>query len=160
MYTSAFSGWRPSLYLKYFYFWMPLYSHLSWPHLSLVLLPLLPPHSPPLLHSELSTGEVRNANCFLSTGLTVAAGHATHFGQHGLNKDLLWGFQESFSLLKREKFGWCHLLPSHPHPSFFYVLNVTVVSVTVVDILWPWYENRTFKKQQNIYTERKKSSRN
>ena len=51
MYTSAFSGWRPSLYLKYFYFWMPLYSHLSWPHLSLVLLPLLPPHSPPLLPS-------------------------------------------------------------------------------------------------------------
>lgn len=96
-------------------------------------------HSPPLLHSQLSTGEVRNAKYFLSTGLTLAAGHVTHSGQHGLNKDLLWGFQESFSFLKTEKFRWCHLVPSHPHPSFFYVLNVTVVSVTVVDILWPWY---------------------
>lgn len=51
MYTLAFSGLRPGLYLKYFYFCMPLYSHLSWPHLRLVLLPLLPPHSPPLLPS-------------------------------------------------------------------------------------------------------------
>lgn len=91
-------------------------------------------HSPPLLHSQLSTGEVRNAKYFLSTCLTVAAGHMTHSGQHGINRDLLWGFQESFSFLKRERFGWCHFLPSHPHPSFFYVLNFTVV-----DILWPWY---------------------
>ena len=96
-------------------------------------------HSPPLLHSQHSTGEVINAKYFLSTGLTVAAVHVTHSGQHGLSRDLLWGFQESFSFLKRERFGWRHFLPSHPHPSFFYDLNVTVVSVTVVDILWPWY---------------------
>lgn len=99
-------------------------------------------HSPPLLHSQLSTGEVRNAKYFFSTGLILAAGHMTHSGQHGLNKDLLWGFQESFSFLKIEKFGWCHLAPSHPHPSFFYVLNVTVV-----DILWPWYVSPKCKVQ-------------
>ena len=46
-------------------------------------------HSPPLPHYQLSTGEVRNAKYFLSTGLTVAAGHVTHSGQHGLSRDLL-----------------------------------------------------------------------
>lgn len=94
-----------------------------------------------LLHSQSSVREAGSVKYFLSTCFMVRGRHVICSAQYSISRDLLWGFQERFSLLKRDRCGWCHLFPPHTHPSFLSALNVNVISGAVVAILWPWVQS-------------------
>lgn len=96
-----------------------------------------------LLHSQPSTREVRNANCFLSACLMVTSGHMPCSGQCAIKKwwSPLWGFQESFSFLIKGQ--WWLVPPSSSlhHPHFLFASNMNVIPSTVVATLWPWIQS-------------------